>query len=296
MTRILFERAQGVYLPEISAYISYLKRHKPHAQAIDSADLPEWNPRDFDIVWRFMGLDRTGYGNYVVHEYNSLSAGFCPLLKNKLKRTINAKPHRRVFLSPRVAQDFAFDDNVPFRLRDMGVDDSFFTPPQVKKTHDFIYAGSFNRGPETTQMLAYFSQTLTDMTLLAVGEIAPSTRARYAQAKNITFTGRVAYSEVPRLIASARYGLNILPDRYPYNVQTATKVLEYCAAAVPVVSLRYAWIDSFSSQQNASFFWLKPDFSNLTAQSLSAHKFRTPDVASFKWDHVIERSGVFDFI
>lgn len=296
MPSILFERTHA-YLPEIPAYMSWLSRNKPGVRAVDSSSLTDYNPQDYDIVWRFMGLDREGKGRFIVHEYNSLSTGTGARCKNLIKRTFNAKPHRRIFLNNNVRSGFSFCDEVPFRLRDMGVDDRFFrSGPAASPLYDFVYAGSLNRGSVITGFLDYFATSARDMTLLLVGEAHPEMQARYKGASNIVFHGRVPYEEVPALAGQARYGLNLMPDRYPFNLQTATKVVEYCALGLPVISTRYRWVEDYAAARKAQFFWLAPDFSNLSKMALSAFDFQTPDVHDLSWDRVIETSGIFDFL
>lgn len=296
MTSILFERTHA-YLPEIPAYMSWLSRNKPGVKAVDSSSLRDYDPQDYDIVWRFMGLDRKGKGRFVVHEYNSLSTGAGARCKNLIKRTFNTKPHRRIFLNNNVRSGFSFCDDVPFRLRDMGVDDQFFrNVPAASPVYDFVYAGSLNRGGVITGFLDYFAVSMQDMTLLLVGEAHPEMQARYKGAENIVFHGRVPYAEVPMLAGRARFGLNLMPDRYPFNLQTATKVVEYCALGLPVISTRYRWVEDYAAARKARFFWLAPDFSNMSREVLSTFDFHTPDVHDLSWDRVICTSGVFDFL
>ena len=140
MKRVLFVRRPGVYLPEIPAYCAYLREFLPGIEAVDSAQLDRASDfREFDVVWQFMGLDRTRVGNdaELVHEYGSLSTGHLPQLKDWLKRCLNGQPTRRVFLNEAVRKGFAFADGVPDSLRDMGVDAAFFTAPRVPE-FDFV--------------------------------------------------------------------------------------------------------------------------------------------------------------
>ncbi len=296
MTSILFERTHA-YLPEIPAYMSWLERYKSDIKVDDSSRLADYRTDDYDIVWRFMGLDRGAKERFVVHEYNSLSTGTGAYCKNLIKRTFNKKPDRRIFLNESVRQGFAFRDGVPFRLRDMGVDRRFFrSGPALPPLYDFVYAGSLNRGSIITRFLDYFAASVRDMTLLLVGEAHPDMRKRYHNAPNIIFKGRVPYEDVPDLAAQARYGLNLMPDRYPFNLQTATKVIEYCALGLPVISTRYHWVEDYAAIRRGRFFWLAPDFSNLSATTLATFDFYTPDVQDLSWDKVIETSEVFDFL
>lgn len=296
MKTLLFERRTGVYLPEIAAYCTYIKERLPGVQAFDSADLQEGNSGDFDIIWRFMGMDRQGApGRFMVHEYNSLSAGRFPRLKNWMKTRLNARPQRRVFLNQDVRKGFTFGDDIPARLRDMGVDKRFYGAA-LKPEYDFVYAGSMSRGREVVRLLEKFSGNLKDATILIVGTPPAGVKDKFGRRGNITFTGRVPYHEVPALMAKGRYGLNLVPDRYPFNLQPATKVLEYCAIGLPVVSMRYGWATGFMTQRSGTCFWLSPDFGNLSLKNLENFAFHTPSVEDLEWSRVIADSGVFDFL
>lgn len=295
MKTILFEGPAHTYLPEIPAYIRFLSQNYPDVRAYNSTEIKDYHPLDFDVVWRFMGLDVRARGHHVVHEYNSLSAGKIPYIKNFSKYMLNGIPERRVFLNKIVRTGFPFRDDIPFGFRDMGIASKFFevTP---RPEYDFVYAGSIHRGLEVIKMLEYFAGTLKDATLLIVGSVNPDVVRHYAGAANITFAGRVHYTEVPEIMAKGRYGLNLVPDRYPYNVQTATKVLEYLALGLPVVSMRYRWIENFMQQKDGRIFWLTPDFSNLTLKNVESFSFKIPDVQNRRWRDVIRDSGIFDFL
>jgi hypothetical protein len=295
MKTILFEGPAHTYLPEIPAYIRFLQNNYPGVRAYNASEIKDYQPTEFDVVWRFMGMDILGQGRYVVHEYNSLSTGRTAHFKNLTKRLLNAVPRRRVFLNKLVKTGFPFSDKVPHDFRDMGIASRFFEV-RPKPEYDFVYAGSIHRGPEVLQMLDHFATRMKEATLLIIGAANPDVIQHYKSASNIVFAGRVHYTEVADLMAKGRYGLNLVPDVYPYNVQTATKVLEYCALGLPVVSQKYRWAEHFTQQKEASFFWLNKDFSNLTLENLRKFAFKTPDVENRRWRTVIRQSGVFDFL
>lgn len=300
MKKILFVRREGVYLPEISAYMDYIKRNFPGIEASDSSLLNDRAAeRDFDVVWKFMGFDRKRPSNaFLVHEYGSLSVGNFPKLKNLVKKLVNTRPDQRVFLNRNVCDEMAFRDTVPARLRDMGVSRHFFkdNDNKAEPRYDFVYAGSMNRGAVIWSMLNHFKENMPKSTLLVVGDVPEPIRESFGHVPNIRFTGRVAYEQVPEWIAQARYGLNVMPDRYPLNIQTSTKVLEYCAAGLPVVSTSYRWIREFEAESDAKFFYVRDTFDDLTLEKVERHSFKVPSVATYDWDNVIRQSGVFDFL
>ncbi len=295
MTSILFEGPAHTYLPEIPAYIRYLNQAHPDVKAYVSTDIKDYHSNDFDVVWRFMGTDFSGEGRYVVHEYNSLSTGKAPRFKNLIKQTFNARPDRRVFLNKIVKNGFMFADKVPYAHRDMGIASQFFDL-RHRPEYDFVYAGSIHRGPEVMEFMDYFAANMPDATILIVGSVNREILRRYSPYKNIYFAGRVHYEDVAAFIAKGRYGLNLVPDQYPYNLQTATKVLEYCALGMPIVSMRYRWSEHFAKSKDGQFFWLDKDFGNLTIEALRSFEFKTPALENRKWQTVIEQSNIFDFL
>lgn len=297
MDKLLFVRQPQSYLPEIQAYKDYLSKHYPNIEVFESTDIGAYNESDYDIIWHFMGKDVRGKGNYVVHEYNSLSMQPLAALKDLVKKAINAKPDQRVFLNQFVQTKFGFSDGVPSYHRDMGIDERFFEcPTQRDPGFDFILAGGLSRGPLIKTALEYFDQNMREASLLIVGDPPSDLRQSFEGSKNISFYGRVPYSDIPRLLSQARYGLNIMPDLYPFNRQTATKVQEYAAAQLKIVTTDYQWIQEFETSHGGNVFKLAPDFSNLSMEALEQHQFSMPDVRHLTWEQIIEDSGIFSFL
>lgn len=300
--KILFIRNEKVYLPEITAYKRYVSTHFPSCQAFDSRDPGSRDIGDFDVIWHFMGLDlrrREKYGDsQVVHEYNSLSTGLFPRAKNMIKKMVNTRPSARVFLNDIVRKSFGFNDGVPFRMRDMGVDKSFFAGSGrvAEPEYDFVYAGSLDRKSAIIPVLERFRTQLSDASILLVGDAPEEMRKHYQFSRNIVFAGRVPYHDVPVITVRARYGINLMPDRYPLNRQTATKVLEYCAMGLPVITSDYHWVRRFEAKTKARFFYIDESLDNLTMKNIGGFDFSVPDVREYEWGRVIEKSGVFDLI
>lgn len=297
MTKLLFVRNSDVYLPEVSAYRAYLKKKHPKIIVKESTEFPNYNPKDFDILWHFMGVDLKGKGNFVVHEYNSISTPPCAQAKNLIKKAVNAKPDQRIFLNETVKNTFKFKDDIPFHIRDMGIDSQFFNTQKIRKPeYDFIMVGGLDRGKPIYDFLDNLVIKNANLKTLIVGNIPNEMQRRFGRVKNITFHGRAAYEEVPSLMANARFGLNIMPDKPPFNLQTSTKALEYCAVGLPIITTNYKWINHFESSTGARFFKLDEDLSNLGAQSLSRFKPIVPNVDQFNWEFIIEKSGIFLFL
>lgn len=299
MKNILFLRREGVYLPEINAYMAYLRDFIPTVNAHDSSELGNnFSEKDFDVVWKFMGFDRGNTPNpFVVHEYGSLSVGRFPRTKNLIKRLVNNKPNMRVFLNSAVQTDMGFKDNLPYCERDMGVSAHFFkVQPNPNTEFDFVYSGSLNRGKVIFSMLNHFKVNMKKSRLLIVGSVPDDIHSQFGSTTNIHFTGRLKYEDVPQAITQAKYGLNIMPDIYPFNIQTSTKVLEYCAAGLPVISTNYQWIRDFERKSGGQFFYCSPNFDTLSQETVDQYSFHCPNVTAYHWDSLIKKSGVFDFL
>ncbi|HNQ92347.1 MAG TPA: glycosyltransferase [Alphaproteobacteria bacterium] len=299
MKKILFLRRDGVYLPEISAYMAYLRKKMPLFEICDSSEIKEnFSESDFDVIWKFMGFDRQNHhGRFVVHEYGSLSVGRLPRVKNVIKRVLNSNPSMRVFLNEAVRQGMGFNGNTDYRLRDMGVSSHFFRKfSNPDPEFDFVYSGSLNRGRIISLMLDHFKTTMKGSRLLVVGAVPDDIHEMFGKTPNIHFTGRLKYEDVPDAITQARYGLNIMPDIYPFNIQTSTKVLEYCAARMPVISTNYKWISEFEREAKGKFFYIENSFSNLKIDDINKYPFVVPSMEDYEWDKIIEKSKVFDFL
>ena len=297
MTKLLFVRNSDVYLPEVSAYKAYLQKKYPHVIVNESTEFSGYNPMDFDILWHFMGVDVKGAGDFVVHEYNSASTPPCANAKNWVKKAVNAKPNQRIFLNETVKNAFNFKDGIPCHMRDMGIDTQFFNIPKLQEPdYDFIMVGGLDRGKPIYDFLDHLVTEPSNLRTLIVGNVPDKMQRRYIAAGNITFHGRAAYEEVPSLMAKARYGLNIMPDKPPFNLQTSTKALEYCAVGLPIITTNYKWINHFEDATGARFFKLEKDLGNLNSESLSHFYPIVPNVEQFHWDIIIEKSGIFSFL
>jgi hypothetical protein len=84
----------------------------------------------------------------------------------------------------------------------------------------------------------------------------------------------------------ARFGLNLVSNAAPYHQQTSTKLLEYCAVGLPVVSNDYAWVRHFATQFQGNFHLLNDDAETWVfsfGEALDAFPYRVPDVQALAW-------------
>lgn len=294
MKRILFEHNNRSYLPELEAYQQFLK--EIDGVEVNVTSSPSLAERSYsDIIWRFMGTDRLKTPDrFLCHEYNSLSTPPCAVLKNSLKRFLAPKPNFRVFLNENVYKGFGFSDQISYSFRDMGISEKFFqVTNMMQPEYDFAYCGSISKSRNIQVLLEHFQQTPDAGSILLVGDPEADLFDRYCHSKNIVFTGRVDNHQVPDLLRKARWGINFMPDKYPFNRQTSTKVLEYMAVGLGVVSTRYKWIEDFNRVRQAKIFWIKNDLSNLKAEFVEKQGTQASDVSDLEWNKVITKSGIF---
>ena len=98
-------------------------------------------------------------------------------------------------------------------------------------------------------------------------------------------------TQVPHNLRLARFGLNLVPNEAPFQQQTSTKVLEYCAVGLRVVSNAYPWVRYFMAQHNANFYLLRDDPSSLATsfgEALDAYPYEVPDVRALAWPKVLD--------
>ena len=207
-----------------------------------------------------------------------------------------------------VAGKVAFRPNAdnPFFLGDapslQGVAQHFFdiAQPQVVATlappeFDLVYLGEMGR-------LAPFLPVLHTIhaagrSLLLVGDVPDAVRLQLPP--SVTCTGRVPHADVPRQLRRARFGLNLVSNVEPYNQQTSTKVLEYCAAGLRVVSNDYAWVRYFAAHYEGNFHLLHDDpntWQHSFGEALEAYPYRVPDVRALAWHEVLKALPIWSVL
>lgn len=285
------------YAPEIGIYKHFLKQEGYFVETFNVAMESELT--GFDVEWHFMGIDFKSRRSerLKIHEYVSLSIPPFSKMKDQLKKFINSKPDLRIFGSKFIESQLGFKDAIPRCYRDAGVSPDFFQKPQKNKPEfDFVYAGSTDKSRNIEHLLTFFVENMQNNRLLVIGVPPKSVSKRVLQHPAITFTGKVPYETVPDYLQKARFGINYIPDKYPYNQQRPLKLLEYCAAGLPVLTTEYAWVKQFEKEANANFFKLAPDLGNLKMNNVEGFEFRIPDVTHLTWNEVISQSGLLTFL
>lgn len=242
MSTVHFVHGVNSYLPELAAYTQHIEAL---GHAVQLHAKAQTVPNAAEAVWWICGRvpsdqARRFKAAVQVHEYASASVAPLAWLKDRVKQWQHPVPDFRVFQSEWVRQRMGFRDAVPDALRDMGVPDHFLTA-QTSQAPEFdaVYLGEMSRLLHFLPLLKTLDKA--GITLLLVGDVPATLQAALQGLQHIQATGRVPQPEVPQQLLRARCGLNLMPDVLPLSEQTATKMLEYLAVGLPVISNPYAW-------------------------------------------------------
>lgn len=297
MYKILFSRSEKAMRPGIEAYIEYFNQSEEFEVVVNHEGdfVPDYSI--FDVVWECKGIGGVKKGDYVlVHEYNSLSTAPFPKTKNILKVRLNTKPDMRVFLNKFVAKQFHFKDDVPTFYRDIGIDPQTLTLSQHKnntKEYDFVYLGAISKAREIDQLLKGFITSNTNKSFLLIGDTNNEIYDEFKNEPNIVFTGRVPFKEVAKIAVKAKYGINYIPDRYPFNIQTSTKLLEYMAMDLKIITTDYQWVRDFEKTTQSQFFYIDDKHPTFEMKNIEGFAFKNnAQFEDLYWDNIIDKSGI----
>ena len=246
-----FVRNGPAYLPELDAYAAFIQARGQQAVVHDTGATV---PVNAQVVWWMCGRvlhaeARRLKHAFHIHEYASASVPPHAWLKDVVKHWTQPKPDYRIFQNGWVRERMGFDDGVPCSLRDMGVPADFLQAGGAQVIdHDLVYLGEMGRLRHFLPTLQALSQA--GLKLLLVGQLPADLEGVLRLSPGVQCTGRIAQSEVPAQLLRARAGLNLMPERLPLSMQTSTKVLEYLAVGLPVLSNDYAWARRMASQHS----------------------------------------------
>ncbi|MBH0036786.1 glycosyltransferase family 4 protein [Pseudoalteromonas sp. NZS71_1] len=288
--KIYFVTDNKSYLPEIIAYTDYLNSLCIAYQVVNS-DFNFSELKEPYIKWVIMGINRGKDKNcYLIHEYLSLSTGRFAFLKNWIKILLSTKPDYQIFLN-RYIKNVFYRKKTDYSLRDMGISTSFY-PYKVKKEFDFVYCGSMGRNRNIRKMFELFERgILKDFTLLVIGDVPEEIKINFV-GENINYLGRVDYKDVPKALCRAKCAINYIPDIYPFNLQTSTKLIEYLACHIPVISTKYSWVEEFSEKNNYPIKYIDSFLSSKEFESFINENHAFPDMSKYLWVNIIEQSQV----
>ncbi len=126
---------------------------------------------------------------------------------------------------------------------------SLFTPcskPWQNRSYDLVYLGTMSRTSGLFMMLeaiASVAESRPNLRALFIGEpegYIKDDAQRLIREKgigqNVTFSGRVPHGDVPGMLCDCKVGLIGLKNLPKFQRNIATKMFEYMACAIPVVS------------------------------------------------------------
>ncbi|MBO9201366.1 MULTISPECIES: glycosyltransferase family protein [Niastella] len=295
---IAFVHNNKAFLPELDAYSRFFSGYHITCEVVDKNELGLMHRH---IEWWIMGADLTKpkEGIFKIHEYCSSSVPPWRWWKNWWKSFFSAQPDFRLFLNEYVRKTINFHDKIPFGYRDMGVPEHWLLadPFLHEREYDFVYTGDMSPVREPELLLNCFSMgALKDKTLLLISQDYEQLQTVYGEYENIVFMGPLPYNSMETYILKARFGINYVPDKEPFNQQTSVRLLEYAALGLPIITTRYAWVERFQQQYGGNLFYLDPGFANFTWEQVNNFSYSKPTVESFTWEQRIRQSGVLEFL
>jgi hypothetical protein len=280
MFNLAIVKGEKAFLPEAYAYEQFFSK-KSHIKvhiypSVDSV------PDNVDLVIVFYGFipKWRSYKFEIIGEYNSLSTGVFAKLKDLIKRVCNKRGTHTVVLNDYVRKQMFLNTDV--LIRGMGFFTQYLLTSNIKK-FDLVYSGTINR-PGVKDVLVRLSGLGLSVCVIGTSEYIGC---------GVISLGRLSLQDVYKVYGECTYGLNFTPDIYPYNRQDSTKVIEYCAAGLKVITNKYDWIDKFEVENNACFL----DVDKIsTIDDLFDFGFKTPNVEHLDWERVIVSSGLDNLI
>ncbi len=292
--KIHFVHFGNAYLPELQAYVTFVQSAGHQAQVHRSLSTL---PTEVAVLWCMCGqvsakLAQRYPAAVHIHEYASASVPPMAWLKDQVKRWRQPVPNYRIYQNAWVHQRMGFDDEVPFEYRDMGVAPYFYDAPIPATTpeFDFVYLGEMRR---LRRFIGVFDSLASlGRSVLLVGQMPDDLSQLFQHHNNLTVLGHVPHVDVPSQLRRARFGLNLVPTQLPYSQQTSTKLIEYCAAGLRVVSTDYSWVREFERQYGARFAYIPSPGNAATHRDLFGPKLDqqpllVPNVRALEWPRVL---------
>lgn len=283
--KIIFNDKHPAQLPEIVAYMNYARANGWEAVRLSEASFQG----EVDVYWTFMGFEIKPKikAKVYVQDYCSGSVGFGKKWKNSLKALFNFKPDVRVFLNSYVKGLFNFSDSIPSVYRDMGISDFFYETSPIERS-GYICVTNLSTQEELIRVLDKFQNNNKKITI--VGPVDIKVQNLFSD-MGFDFRGKVRPEELSVLLKSHEFGIVLYKDMEPYTNQTSTRVLEYCASGLKVISTPTEWINQF--YRNNSYYKL---FGEFDFEAIEKFEFSNPDVSMRTWENEIRNSGIFDLL
>lgn len=270
------------YLPEAYAYKSFLQKN--NLEVILTNKATELNNANVIILFAGFFIKKKYKNKKYIIDYASISTPPFVKIKDIIKKKLNFKPNLRIFNSEFIKNYYNFNDNIPFIIRKAGISDKFLDINHFKtKKYDIIYSGSVDSRKGLKNILIKYLDF--GCSILVVGSASDTFKNYFQNYKKIFFTGRIPYEKVADYYCQCEYGLNYIPEIFPYNYQYSLKFLEYSAFKLKVISNRTIFLDQLSKKNKINFIY--DDMIN-NLNDLKKIKFEDFDVEKFRWTTILK--------
>lgn len=292
--KILILKTKAI-LPESKIYKEKLESIKKieniKVDIVEAKDKNKCNLKEYNLIWNFMGIDLKKYrgDQFIIHDYRSASSGIFSKLKDKIKKYMNIKPNLRIFLNEELEKYYNFKDKIPSLIIDMGVNKRFYKNIKNKKKYKFIYVGEISKNRKMHIFLEWFIKSeLKRESFLLIGPYDEKIYIKYSKYGNIKFLGKIPYEKIPKNLLQAEYAFNFIPNKFPYSSQTSTKLLEYLAIKIKVISSETEFLRKFLKDNPELKLFIFKKFDELKLDKIEKFDFKFCNMEKYKWENVIE--------
>lgn len=282
--------------PEVAAYRAFFGSIL-ETEEISPSVLAAKDDLSDTICWHIMGhYPQRPEAALVVHDYRSLSLRPFAAIKDLIKKFSNARPDIRIFQNEAIQRALGFKDSVPFALLPMGVPPEIllFRQEKPEPSHDFCYIGVISAERKTDRLLDSFLRRYGEgKSFVLYGNPEPAIAARYKNRPNIVFAGRKPQKELFPALLRARAAVNYFPLHRPHCFQTPTKLLEYAALGLRILSNEHPQSRRAADTYNIKSLWgPAQDLFRDAPDRLDWATNEGLDPAPFLWPDVIAHSGL----
>jgi glycosyltransferase involved in cell wall biosynthesis len=199
--------------------------------------------------------------------------------KDWVKSFINTQPDFRLFQNEFVKDCLNFHDTIPYGFRDLGIPEEWLSGvAALNKEFDFIYTGDVSASRNIKDIFNLFTERLKEQSLLVLSHRYEELKEQYKDYRNIIFKGPVQKDQVREYLLKSRFALNYIPDIAPFNEQTSTKLLEYIACKIPVISTKYKWMNEFEEENGGQYYYLDNNLENFNWEAINNFSYSFPDL------------------
>lgn len=211
-------------------------------------------------------------------DFPSASTGSFRKSKDWMKRNFSVRPDIAVSCGSYVKNAVAPPIKLSI-LRQMGFFPEFLRLRQASE-FDVVYAGTLRR-PGVLRAIWKLSQ-LGMRVVVASPDSLPSI-------PGVTFVGLLGADDLYELFSRCVLGLNVVPNSAPFAYQASTKVIEYSAAGLGIVTSFNHWVREFECKRGGRFL----DLDNAKSKrDLLTFPYIPADVSGLEWDTILRVSGL----